>query len=252
MIEMSDTNGSLFDGVMSSEDAKKEKKAAYMREYSQKNKERLKQYMHIYNKQYREANRERLAEKRLEKRDERNRMTREWYAANNDHVVAYRKKYLEENRERVNQHKREFYQQNREDQIAKVVKYQEENKEKLEQYRQNRYAENREFFIEQSRKYKQDNPDIAKGWRRTRRARLKNAEGSHTPEDVNNLFVLQKGKCACCLKSIKKGYQVDHIVALSKGGSNDKYNLQLLCAPCNSFKRAKDPIEHNQSLGLLL
>jgi hypothetical protein len=34
--------------------------------------------------------------------------------------------------------------------------------------------------------------------------------------------------------------------------TNDKYNLQLLCAPCNLSKRAKDPIEFNQSLGLLL
>lgn len=33
---------------------------------------------------------------------------------------------------------------------------------------------------------------------------------------------------------------IDHIVATSKGGSNDRTNLRILCTPCNTEKGVKD------------
>lgn len=88
---------------------------------------------------------------------------------------------------------------------------------------------------------------------RNRRARENNAVGSHTPEDVRKIFRMQKGMCAYCRVSLKKvKTHVDHITALSRGGTNDRSNLQLLCKPCNLTKSARDPIEFAQSLGRLL
>ncbi|MFZ1365737.1 MAG: HNH endonuclease signature motif containing protein, partial [Brachymonas denitrificans] len=78
------------------------------------------------------------------------------------------------------------------------------------------------------------------------------AGGTHTAEDVADLFRLQRGKCACCRTSIKRCYHVDHIEPLARGGSNDRTNLQLLCPTCNTRKSAKHPIEFMQSRGLLL
>jgi 5-methylcytosine-specific restriction endonuclease McrA len=87
---------------------------------------------------------------------------------------------------------------------------------------------------------------------RNRRARKRAAPGKHTAADIKRLLLLQKSKCSCCRKSITKGYHVDHIVPLARGGSNDPYNLQLLCPTCNLKKRAKDPVEFMQSRGMLL
>jgi len=111
---------------------------------------------------------------------------------------------------------------------------------------------NKERMIEYRKKYREDNPAKIAVNNRNRRARKKLAGGTHTAADVINLFNLQKKKCAVCKKSIIKGYHVDHVIAIVNGGTNDKYNLQLLCASCNLTKNDSDPIDFMQSKGMLL
>lgn len=43
--------------------------------------------------------------------------------------------------------------------------------------------------------------------------------------------------CAEC--GCKRDLTVDHVLPLSKGGSSDLYNLQILCRACNSRKGAR-------------
>lgn len=87
---------------------------------------------------------------------------------------------------------------------------------------------------------------------RAKEAQKRGAAGKHTAQDILRILKAQRGKCAACHCSIKSGYHVDHIQALSRGGSNWPKNLQLLCEPCNLRKKAKDPIEFMQELGRLL
>ena len=84
------------------------------------------------------------------------------------------------------------------------------------------------------------------------RARKRRAVGTHTADDVDALMALQNGKCAYCRRSLKQRREVDHIVALSCGGSNDRSNLQLLCRSCNARKSDLDPIEFAQRIGMLV
>lgn len=42
-----------------------------------------------------------------------------------------------------------------------------------------------------------------------------------------------------CRRAVRVG-EVDHIVALDDGGTNDDSNLHLLCIPCHKEKTAKD------------
>lgn len=48
------------------------------------------------------------------------------------------------------------------------------------------------------------------------------------------LFNFGNPKCANC--GSKKNLHIDHIVPLSKSGTNKKSNLQLLCRDCNLRK----------------
>jgi 5-methylcytosine-specific restriction endonuclease McrA len=79
----------------------------------------------------------------------------------------------------------------------------------------------------------------------------KKAVGSHTVADIERIFKLQKNKCAYCKCRLTK-HHIDHIVPLSRGGSHNKENIQLLCPRCNMSKSAKDPIQFAQQLGMLL
>ena len=86
----------------------------------------------------------------------------------------------------------------------------------------------------------------------TRRRELIQRGGVLSAEFVRSLPGMQRWKCAACKARIRNGYEIDHIVPLSRGGTNANHNLQALCKPCNRRKHARDPIEFMQSLGRLL
>jgi 5-methylcytosine-specific restriction endonuclease McrA len=73
---------------------------------------------------------------------------------------------------------------------------------------------------------------------RNKRAIRKNIEGVHTAEDIQKLYIEQDGLCNHCHTQLIK-YDVDHIIPLSRGGSNWPTNLQLLCPHCNRSKHDK-------------
>lgn len=96
------------------------------------------------------------------------------------------------------------------------------------------------------------NPEKVREYHRNRKARVRGAEGSHTAAEVAALFKAQRGRCAACRIGLTNGHHADHIVAVTKGGSNWIRNIQLLCEPCNLSKYNHDMIDWMQSQGRLL
>ncbi len=146
-------------------------------------------------------------------------------------------------------------------------KYQAENVALIHVARRNKYIRSRDRVIEKSRLWAKANPErraeITSSWKennqqrtrdldRTAKARRRSAAGSHTADEANAIRTKQKNKCIYCKCKLNKVAHLDHIIPLSKGGTNWPDNLQWLCAPCNLDKRAKDPIDYAQSQGMLL
>jgi len=52
----------------------------------------------------------------------------------------------------------------------------------------------------------------------------------------------QKWQCAHCQQLLDNTYEVDHIIPLYKGGTNDLTNLEALCRNCHGKKTFKDKL----------
>lgn len=97
---------------------------------------------------------------------------------------------------------------------------------------------NKEHRAEYGRKYTQQNLGRLVTLKRNKRAEYRNNEGYHTYQDVENLLKNQNYLCNECKNPLEK-YDVDHIIPLSRGGSNWPTNLQILCPHCNRSKHTK-------------
>jgi len=87
------------------------------------------------------------------------------------------------------------------------------------------------------KKWIDKNKERAKQIDRKQYARRKKAIGSFTIKEWNDLKKKYNFKCAICGR--RKKLTVDHIIPLSKGGTNYIDNIQPLCKSCNSSKNNK-------------
>jgi 5-methylcytosine-specific restriction endonuclease McrA len=84
------------------------------------------------------------------------------------------------------------------------------------------------------------NPEYVSWLKNQWHHRKRNALGSHSFAEWETLKAQYDYTCPCCHKrepEIK--LSCDHIIPLSKGGSNNIENLQPLCRLCNSIKNNK-------------
>jgi len=187
----------------------------------------------VLRKEWREKNRDKVIEHNR-KHNERHAHSRraysaEWYANNKEYFAEWREK-------------------NREAARRASKRYREANAEKVRQ----RGIEWRRINPNYSAMMRAKDPEKYRAIVRNRRARIKGVGGKHTAKDIAMLLRMQKRKCAVCKVSIAKKYDVDHVMPIYLGGSNDKSNLQLLCPSCNRRKHAKHPIEFMNEMGFLL
>lgn len=215
---------------------------------------------------------------------------REYYRKHREQSIEYSKRYYKENREKVRRYAKKRYEENKEDIKRKVREYGETHKkeclERANRWRKNnpekrkaickRYyikkkKEDPEYFnrqrkrgyylnVEESRKklreYRRKNPIKTRYWKYNRRARcnFSGVDKEHMTEEFRK-GVLKKLKeqnyrCIYCGKDIRNNYSIDHIIPLSKGGTNEIENIDLVCKSCNTRKGTRSKEEFSLLLGL--
>lgn len=82
------------------------------------------------------------------------------------------------------------------------------------------------------RRWRENNPDRvrAQKWRRKSRE-----TGCFSSDEWSDLKQRYGNRCLCCGRD-DVSLTVDHVVPVSRGGSNDIVNIQPLCQSCNSKK----------------
>lgn len=126
-----------------------------------------------------------------------------------------------------------------------------------EYYQRNKARKNL-YSIEWGRKNKVKRKIIKDRWRaknkertnfltRAYHYRKKSAKGNSSFEEIQELKSWFS-KCAYCNQ--KEAKTIDHIIPLSRGGTNDIENMIPVCVSCNSKKGAKTLIEYDPMLWL--
>jgi 5-methylcytosine-specific restriction endonuclease McrA len=181
----------------------------------------------LYNKEYRQ--REEVKKMHAEHQ-------KEWAKNNKERVNGYNKNWKERNKEKVKIYKKKDYDTHTQSYKDRASKWYYEHADQAK-------ASRREY----GKKFRKTHKDMINTWGRNRRALLKESHGSHTVQDISYLYKAQKGKCFYCKKKLNNVYDVDHIIPISRGGANDKYNLVLSCSFCNGSKGSKLLVEWNRT-----
>lgn len=122
--------------------------------------------------------------------------------------------------------------------------YREANKDALVRYFRKYHEEHRDAKLAYSKTYREENPQVLRAGQRRYRARKRNATGSHTTAEWLAKLAAYGGRCHWCGKKIKGAPHADHVIALSKGGTNYISNIVPSCTKCNMSKGAKSPLEY--------
>ena len=157
------------------------------------------------------------------------------------------KKWAEDNRERMLENKARYYAEHKEqfqqywaDNAEHLAEWKREwrkaNPEKVKAHKSASQKRHREAARERTRRYNQKYPEKRRVNVANRYARKIKAEGKYTPADITQLYEEQEGHCAYCGITLHDEYHVDHVIALSRRGTNWPDNLALTCPTCNHSK----------------
>ncbi len=108
----------------------------------------------------------------------------------------------------------------------------------------------KELQLKRSQKWAKNNPEKVKiskkKWLKTERGKIykrlkeqkrRHVSGKCSIDDWQNKLELLKYECQICYKKPPEiELTIDHIVPISRGGTNNIKNLQPLCRGCNSKK----------------
>ena len=230
-----------------------QRKAAQIKKWRNKNQEHVKAYAKAYRDSHPEVHRKSSLRYYYDnvksdpaKIAKRNARTAAYDAANPDNLKSRLDRYKKNNRELLAAKAKAAYhakspEERKAERVARKDYYKQwlaENQERISAKRRAEYDK-----AEQNRRYREQYKikRVEYIQRANARKRLLIGRGEFTQKDVDHILEQQNGKCAGCSVSLVDGYEIDHVMPVSLGGSNTADNLQLLCMPCNRRKHNMHP-----------
>jgi len=147
-----------------------------------------------------------------------------------------KKKYNKKWRKKNKEHCRKYHYKWKKRNPQKVKEYNERTYKRLKLL----YKKNREYKllqIKKSKEWAKKNPLKANFRSNRYKAKKRGAIGFYTLKEWEELKKAYKYTCLCCEKKEPEiKLEADHIIPLSKGGTNYIWNIQPLCRSCNASK----------------
>lgn len=177
---------------------------------------------------------------------------------NKERIVERDRAYYAGRKEKAAEYGRAYHAANKQKDNARARKYRAANPERMAEYKKKWVEIQGEYVVEYKRAWRiahkkrlaekdlawaRANPEKVKARGQRRRARKAGAEGTHTAADIQAQYKAQHGKCYYCNGKVGEDYHVEHVIPLSRGGSNGPENIVIACPTCNLRKGDKLPSE---------
>jgi hypothetical protein len=179
--------------------------------------------------------------------------SKKWARDNPEKKKDYNRKYRETHKVEMASLQKRWAHDNPEKRRATMKRWRKRhpdlNQERLKKYR----LANKDKIKQQQKFYRETHIEertaLLKNWYENnlhryriyvhnRNARLKGNGGTHTTEEIDELFDGQRGLCFYC-GQLLRDFHIDHKIPVSRGGSNDISNIVISCALCNRRKYTK-------------
>jgi 5-methylcytosine-specific restriction endonuclease McrA len=214
--------------------------------------------LHPRCKKCRSTQRREARETRPEVRAKERTNSRKWQENNPERAKSQKKAYHDAHKDEA----KAYHQAHREKRIEYNKEWHRTNREHTKEYRDAYYQEHVEEMRAYSIAYSKANPIPNRQNARNRRMLKKQiaVKGSYTPTQIQEQLKRQKYKCYygfCGYAKFMKQpngmslFHIEHVVPLSRGGSNDISNIVLACPTCNLKKHDKLPHEFPEGGRLL-
>jgi len=163
---------------------------------------------------------------------------RAYKQSHKDEAAAYRRAYEEENRAEIAATKHAYYEAHKEEIAAYDRAYRGANGEKIAA-RMSAYSQGHTEEIAARMSAYRKTPR-GRAVDRANRARRRARQGGQylTAAMIQEVQDAANGVCLYCGEHFEEGH-IDHIIPVSKGGTNDRENLVYCCAYCNMSKGDK-------------
>jgi 5-methylcytosine-specific restriction endonuclease McrA len=159
----------------------------------------------------------------------------EWHKANADHRRTYRRAHRQKEQEAERQRAKDdpgYHRRKHERRKKSDPHYAEKARKRTKEYHA-KHPERRKAAWE---KWRRENPEKVREIRAAQGI-ARRAAGTVGVKALREIRA--RGICAACGQT-HRFMEIDHIVAVSKGGRSAMSNLQLLCRPCNRAKWTHD------------
>lgn len=126
-------------------------------------------------------------------------------------------------------------------------------KDKLRDQMRANYERKRAEKIAAAKRWANANPERVRLYKQNNKHRRRSVERTGmTWKELRDWKSAQPKVCHWCDIKCARGFVVDHIAPLARGGKHEADNLCVSCRPCNARKSARDPIEWARMIGRLL
>lgn len=142
----------------------------------------------------------------------------------------------------VKENTHKYYQKNKSIIFKKNKEYKSKNKDRYNEISRIWAKNNPQKRRLARKKWKAKNRHLVNHYEKARQARLSGAEGGHSYKEWEELLKKHQGKCFYCATTEK--ITKDHVIPVSKGGSDNITNIVPACVSCNSKKNNKHLSDH--------